>query len=647
VAPAGIWPPEGAEALPVTGLYERLGGMGYHYGPAFQGLRAAWRLGGDVFAEVALPEEVATDAELFRLHPALLDAALHAAGVGDLIRGPEGQPVLPFAWSGITLHAVGAPALRVRLSAAEQGGVSLVATDPAGAPVVSVESLAFRPVAIGYLAAAPATPPDALFAIEWVPLAPAAEPEPRRWAMAGTDPYGIAAGLAAAGADVDVHADLGAAVASGAPAPDAVVVAVAPDGENADPAAAARAVTRQVLGLLKDWLAAESPARLVLVTRGAVAAATGDDVPDTAAAAAAGLVRSAQSEHPGRFVLVDIDPADDPAAVLGAAVSSGEPELAVRAGTILGRRLALPRSAALLPVPGDGEPWRLDVTEPGTLDALALLPAPAAAVPPGPGQVRVAVRAAGMNFRDVLIALGMYPEAAAMGSEVAGVVTHVGPGVDGLNMGDRVMGLVSGGFGPFAIADQRLLAPVPAGWSYAKAAALPVAYATAWYSLTGLADARPGDRLLVHSAAGGVGMAAVAVARHLGLEVFGTASAGKHATLRAMGLDDAHIASSRDGAFEERFLAATGGEGVDIVLNSLTGELLDASLRLMPRGGRFVEMGRTDLRCCRDPGTAPGRDPSDGRRRGRHRTMRALGEVLSLVAEEPYRAAGPGTCAVP
>ena len=183
-----------------------------------------------------------------------------------------------------------------------------------------------------------------------------------------------------------------------------------------------------------------------------------------------------------------------------------------------------------------------------------------------------------------------------MGGEVAGVVLEAGPGVSGLAAGDRVLGMASGCFGPVAVTDARLLARVPAGWGFAAAAGVPVAFLTAWYGLVDLGGARAGQRLLVHAATGGVGTAAVTIARYLGLEVFATASPGKHQVLREMGLDEAHIASSRDGGFEAGFLAGTGGAGVDIVLNALAGELTDASLRLLPRGGVFVEMGKTDVR---------------------------------------------------
>ena len=361
---------------------------------------------------------------------------------------------------------------------------------------------------------------------------------------------------------------------------------------------------------MQGWLEQErlSSARLVVVTRGAVAAGPGEGVADLAGAAVWGLVRSVQSENPGRLVLVDLSPggaapvsgaggigAGDERGVLAAALGSGEPELAIRGVTVYGRRLARPAGA--LVTPGDGQPWRLDVTEPGTLDSLALVSCPQAAGPLLPGQVRVAVRAAGLNFRDVALSLGLIDlEQARMGGDVAGVVTETGPGVAGLAAGDRVMGVAAGGFGPVAVTDARLLVRIPDGWSFAAAAAVPAAFMTAWYALVDLAGARAGQRLLVHAAAGGVGMAAVAVARYLGLEVYATASPAKHQVLAGLGLDGGHVASSRSAGFGERFLAATGGAGVDVVLNSLAGELTDASLRLLPRGGAFVEMGKTDVR---------------------------------------------------
>ena len=483
-APGGdpvIWPPRGARPLPAEGLYERLAAAGYGYGPAFRGLRAAWQAGDKVFAEVRLPEEVASQACAFGLHPALLDSALHAVGV--LIQDLAGHAMLPFAWSGVSLHVAGASALRVRLRKTAGDAVSLTATDEAGSPVVSVDSLVLRPVAAGQLKAARDGTHDALFTAEWVPLPATSEPAAGRWAVIGTDSFELAAGLAAAGVQARAHEGLAAlaeAIAAGEPVPDVVLAcAEGLDGtDHRDAAVAARTLTNWMLSLVQRWLADDrlDTARLVVVTRGAVAAEPGEDVSDLAAAAARGLVRSAQSENPGRLVLADLDTAGESAGTLAAALACGEPELAIRAHVVYGRRLARAQASGLLTPPADGRPWRLDSTERGGMRALALVASPQAAAPLEAGQVRVAVRAAGLNARDVRIAQGTHPGPAEMGSEIAGIVTETGPGVAGLAVGDRVMGLADGGFGPVAVADARLLARIPVGWSFAQAAALPVSF---------------------------------------------------------------------------------------------------------------------------------------------------------------------------
>ncbi|HEY0698493.1 MAG TPA: MDR/SDR family oxidoreductase, partial [Micromonospora sp.] len=185
------------------------------------------------------------------------------------------------------------------------------------------------------------------------------------------------------------------------------------------------------------------------------------------------------------------------------------------------------------------------------------------------------------------------------GGEGAGVVVEVGADVTGLRPGDRVMGLFSG-VGPISVTDHRLVCRMPGGWTFRQAAAVPVAYLTAYHGLVDLAGLRPGESVLVHAGTGGVGTAARQLARHLGAEVYTTAHPAKWDVLRADGLPDGRLASSRTVDFERRFLEATGGAGVDVVLNSLAGEFVDASLRLLPRGGRFLEMGKTDVRSAAD-----------------------------------------------
>ena len=559
--------PAGAEPVPVGTLYERLAGIGLDYGPLFQGVRAAWRSGDTVYTEVALPEDAGPGG--FGVHPALFDAALHAA----LLDKAAGQPVdLPFSWSGVRHGRPGVVTrARVRLTPATGSAVRVDVVDHTGALVAAVDALGLRPLEPGQLDRAQGGR-TALFQVDWTEIpVPAAGAGAARVVRLGVD-----------------HPDLAAlerAMAAGAATPDLVVAAVPAGPEPGGPAA--RATAAGTLALVQRWLASEwlGEVRLVVVTRAGVA--VGDEAPDLAQAPAWGLLRSAQSEHPGRFLLVDTDGGTEPD--WGALAELDEPQLAVREGRVLAPRLA--RAAT----PPAGRAWRLGSGRKGSLEDLAILPSDGGR-PLGVGEVRIAVRAAGLNFRDVLIALGMYPGEAPLGSEAAGIVLEVGSGVTDLAPGDRVFGLVPDAFGPVAVADRRTVVPVPAGLSLVQAAAVPVVYLTAYYGLVDLAGLKAGERLLVHAAAGGVGMAAVQLGRHLGAEVYATASPAKWAAVRELGVAGDRIASSRDLGFRDRFLADTGGSGVDVVLDALAGEFVDASLDLLPRGGRFIEMGKTDIR---------------------------------------------------
>nr|BAW35615.1 modular polyketide synthase [Streptomyces sp. RK95-74] len=630
------WPPPGAEPAGVDGLYEHLAQGGFAYGPVFQGLEAAWLRGDEVFAEVRLPEGAEADAKAFGLHPALLDAALHstfARADGD----EQGR--LPFSWGGVSLHAVGAGALRVRLTPAGADAVSLELADGTGAPVASVEQLALRPVAAGQLAGArSAAYHESLYRLDWatVPLAGEAT---ARWAVLGDGaPDALTSGAS-------VHADLAALGGAGAPdVPEYVLAYLDPRGADDEVAGAVHTATQEALSLVREWLADDrfAASRLVLVTRGAVATAGDAGTYDLPHAPVWGLVRSAQSENPDRLVLVDLDGTDASYEALGAALASGEPQFVLRRGAVHAPRLARIAADGPMVPPAGEQAWRLDIEDKGTLENLTLLPTPEAAAPLEAGQVRVAVRAAGVNFRDVLNALGMYPgDAGLMGSEGAGVVLETGPGVTDLAPGDPVMGMLPGGFGPLVVVDRRMVVPMPQGWSYAQAASVPIVFMTAYYALRDLADLRGGESLLVHAAAGGVGMAAVQLARHWGVDVYATASPGKWDTLRGLGLADDRIASSRDLAFEETFREASGGRGVDVVLDSLAREFVDASLRLLPRGGRFVEMGKTDVRAPEDVAAAyPGvtYQAFDLTEAGLDRIQEMLGELLELFEQGAVRA---------
>ncbi|GAA4076071.1 type I polyketide synthase [Nonomuraea soli] len=576
-----VWPPEGARPVDVTGMYGWLAQAGLGYGPTFQGLRAVWVKGADLYAEVALPDDTVTGG--FGLHPALLDAALHSIALHEV--GSQDGPQMPFAWSGVRLHATGAAAVRAQLSIQEAGRVTLTITDQAGAPVADVASLLLRPLPAGGGARNADTTRESLYELEWTAMQ-AGEPVPGlRWATVGDS-----AALDAAGITAVPYAGL-AEVLSMEQAPDLVCVTL--DGATAGGLAeAVHERTCEALGLLQEWLADERHpgSRLVLITRGAVAADVHDEVPDLVNAAVWGLARSAQSENPERLVLLDLDGHPDSYRALPSVLAGGENQVALREGVAYTPRLVRAgtgRGSAMVPPAGTAN-WRLDTTGRGTVDNLALLAAEDA--PLDPGQVRIATRAMGLNFRDVLIALDMYPGEAPMGGEGAGVVIEVADDVTTLAPGDRVMGIVDG-FARRAVTDHRLLARIPEGWSYTEAASVPIAFITAYHALVDLAQLRAGESLLVHAAAGGVGTAAVQLAHHLGAQVYGTAGESKWQAVRDLGVDPARIASSRTLDFARTFEA-----GVDVVLNSLAGEFIDASLGLLRPGGRFIEMGKTDLR---------------------------------------------------
>ncbi|MGR4885002.1 type I polyketide synthase [Streptomyces sp. LARHCF249] len=318
------WPPPGAQPVEVGDFYAGLAESGFGYGPAFQGLRAVWRRGEEVFAEVALPEEQRKEAARYGLHPALLDAALQAgtfvtrAGTAE---EEAGEAVLAFAWNGLVLHAAGASALRVRVAPVGPDALSVEAADATGGLVVTMDSLVSRPVSAEQLeTAADTMVADSLFGVEWTELSTAegSEPSPR-WVPVAT-------------------ADDVAALAENAGAP-AVAVLEALGGDAED---AVLALSSHVLEILQAWLTASEleESQLVVMTRGAVPAGDGM-VSDPAGAAVWGLVRAAQAENPDRIVLLDADPAaeGDAEPVLGAVLACGEPQVAVRGTTLTVPRL--------------------------------------------------------------------------------------------------------------------------------------------------------------------------------------------------------------------------------------------------------------------------------------------------------------------
>ncbi|MEV6671033.1 SDR family NAD(P)-dependent oxidoreductase [Streptomyces sp. NPDC051162] len=495
----------------------------------------------------------------------------------------------------------------------EAAGTGLTADAPPDAePPLSAGSRQVRGL-IGQRCGAPReTSSGHFFEIAWheQPLPAGQGPVPMadaRWLVADLGPEDtlateLAEALTAAGARCELVAPEHIAEAARAGAGGLVLCA--------DPAAGPELSPGMSLGLVRNTLAAlreqaDAPGNcpVWLLTRGARAVAPGDaGHPD--AAALGGFARVVMRECPGlRLTPADADPAAGAGQLLPelAAGPAGE-EVAWRGGVRYVARLV-----PAPPAPG-GQTWpvpepvaygedvfRLRPGDDGTLDGLRLVREERRA--PGPGQVEVRVSAACLDFRDVMNALGLLPAGSRrrqLGSGFAGTVTAVGPAVEGFLPGDRVVGVGDGASGSFVVTTAALLRALPEGMTAAQAAALPTAYLTAWYALCHQARLAPGRSVLVHAASGGVGLAAVALARRCGARVLATAgSEKKRRWLRELGVE--HVMDSRTLAFVDDVRRITGGRGVDAVLNSLAGAAGRAGPGLLAPGGHFVEIGNQDV----------------------------------------------------
>ncbi len=630
------------DAVDVDRLYAAFAERGVGYGPAFRGVVRAWRGARAALAQVRLPHDAAGEASRYAIHPALLDACLQiSAALLPLDLPPDLPPALPpgaealylpFSVEDFHLHAApgtelwsalewidGAPGAetmvcRLRLF---DGSGNLVGE--AGRVVLKqARRAAFAPGS----ARGQAAPSGWLYGVSWQPqpLAAATVQEPGRWLVVD-GAHGLGARLAAAleaagavctvltpGADApgpeSLRAQVEALAAADAPLRGAVFLSGDSLG-GADPAAEQERILGGALHLAQALAATGgNAARLWLATVGAQA--VGDfEATSPAHATLWGFGRVAAREHPELgCVCIDLDPADpigsipllaaellaapppDAAPPDAAPPDGSEDQVALRSGARLVARLApLP--------PPDAAPVKLEVVQPGTFDQLALRPV--VQPEPGPGEVLIRVHAAGLNFRDVLIALGVYPGGAErLGNECAGTVLAVGADVHGPAVGDAVLAIAYDSIGTFAVARAAHTLPIPAGLSFAQAATIPIAFATAAYALRTLAGIQAGDRVLIHAAAGGVGLAAVQIAQRAGAVVIGTAgSPEKRAYLHALGVE--HVFDSRSLSFVDGVRAATGGAGVDIVLNSLAGDFIPAGLGLLREGGCFLEIGKRDI----------------------------------------------------
>lgn len=629
--------------------------LGLEYGPAFRGIERVWQGVKEALGSVRLPVDVPADEYLF--HPALLDACFQVGICADPdFNDTVGALYLPSEID--RLHFLRPPADRhvwCHARLVEKSDrvfvVDLDIFEAAGQPLIRVRGL--RGLRAGGTSAAEALE-ELLYAYQWeqqartIAATPAtsdhieqpgqvrkqtsnghAPTRPQHWLLfADTGGVGerLAGHLRERGqtctvvgqgtryARLPVH---GFQVRPGSKEDMVHLLRDMPAGTwggivhlwNLDAPAAADLPTPAleacqpagltgILHLLQAWDAAsdDQTTRLFLVTRGAQAV---DDAPlEVAQSPAIGLGRVIVNEYPRlRCKLIDLGPGDDGRTLIEELwATDDEDEVALRGSNrYVHRFVHAGNQNSPLPAERDS-PYRVTSTRPGTLETLTVVSQRRRR--PGPDEVEIEVQAAGLNFSDVMKALGLYPGVPAgplaLGAECSGRISALGDEVSGLALGTEVVAVAPGAFGSHAVAKAALVVPKPANLEFADAAAVPIGFLTAAYALEHLARLQPGERVLIHSASGGLGLAAVQLARQLGAEVFATAGTDeKRAYLKGLGI--AHVFDSRTLAFAGEILETTGGAGVDVVLNSLAGEARTRSLEILADYGRFLEVGKRDL----------------------------------------------------
>ncbi len=603
--------------------------QGFQYGPAFTGLAAAHTAEGPVdtvLAEVGLPGPLRSQQNAYGIHPALLDACFQsvAAAFPDIQGRATGGMLAPLGVSRLCAYGStrNARYCFTRVTRADTAGVDadLNVLDENGTVLLAVRGLQ---MGVTQGSEGDRVLGERLLTIEWQErtLPDVDQVGPGSWLLVSTSTTAdvvatrLTDALKSEGAacttmtwpqhsDHQANAELLGSHLGGDAISGVIVLTGAKNGNPDEECALRGANYVQHLVRIASTITESSaePPRLYLVTRNAQTVLPGD-VANLEQAGLRGLVRVISAEYPHlRASQIDMD-GDTEAELLARQLLGGseEDETAWRKGQWHTARLSpaplRPEERRTAMVDHAHEGMRLQIRTPGDLETMEL--AAFDRVPPGPGEIEVAVTASSINFADVLIAFGRYPTiggaAPGLGMDFAGVVTAVGPDVTTHRVGDHVGGFSKNGcWATFVSCDARLAATLPPGLTDDQAAAVSTAHAIAWYGLHEQARITAGDRVLIHSATGGVGQAAIAIARAAGAEIFATAgSEQRRALLRDMGIE--HVYDSRSTEFAEQIRRDTDGYGVDIVLNSLTGAAQRAGLELLSIGGRFVEIGKRDV----------------------------------------------------
>lgn len=583
------------ETDPVV-FYAARAAQGLHYGPTFQGLRGLRHAGDEALGELLLPQRCRAGARAECPHPALWDAALQVS----LALGPAGQTVVPRAIDTVLVHHVPAtPAIEGWSYAVrhDEHRFDVYLYDGRRRPLLSVLGLRLEPLPRSAAVNAD-EPRDYRLALVERPRGGTCG-DPVAWQVepGGADADALAAALSAT---VTVST---ASTPAGAPPG---VVFVAP--RRADGLAAQRDGLMRLAALVRSCVSRARPPRLAIVT--ADAQATPGVRPDPGAAMYLGFGRVLVREHRELApLLLDVAAADPdwPRACASELLARDDEDQVVLRGQdrYVGRMVVGPPPPSTAPWCRAETTYRLATSRPGRWDALEFRPLRRRA--PRQGEVEIAVSQAALNFLDVMKAMGTYPDpigAHLLGIECAGTVTGVGADVTTLDVGDRVVACGMPAMASHLTVRADHTARVPGHLADSEAVALPISLVTAWYGLVELAMLRRGETALIHSAAGGLGLAALSVARHLGARVIATAgSEDKRRYLAGLGLRD--VFDSRGPNWPRDVMRATDGHGVDVVLNSLTGAAIPRGMQALADFGRFVEVGKKDIYDGRGVSLAP------------------------------------------
>ena len=580
--------------------YSNLFSRGYGYGPTFKNLLSYQQNNKKIFVEVKDLHNLSKKDEDFNIHPALMDALLH----GILLTSNNTNLLVPSSIGSAFTQKISSTSMYAEIHSTDINRFDIFGYDSNNRLILEVKNLLLNEISEKNLVKSLAQKNEDTFRLVWqlTNLTNAKILNTKDLVIIGSPNIHLGERYCS-----NIH-DFKLTLLENKQIPKIIVL----DCSSLAEFSRIKNSTINVLSFesiynlvdeLQYLLQEEclETTEIICLTNRSFCTSISDKIVDLIGSAKAGMIRSIQTEHPNRIKLIDIDSNNFVKETFISAINSDKTQVAIRGNKSFICKL-IPAKEKLLKLPSkEGSMWRLAKSKDNSI--ASVVPVEALDIKESllPHQVRIKVSATGLNFRDPLVALGMLGDS-PLGFEISGNIIELGSETPNIKLGSRVAGAVLqtgsrlGGFSPEVVLDYRALLKIPKSWNNAEAASVPVAFLTAYYALIEVAKLNHNSRVLIHSAAGGVGMAAVQLINMIGAECFVTASLSKHSLLESMGIPKNRIADSRSLNFEKQLQKYTNNTGFDIILGSLAGEAVDASIRLLRDGGIYLEMGMTDLR---------------------------------------------------